>query len=59
MEFIFEGEFRLEDHLNKCRCCFRTLIDEQNFIKITKSMEKSFFELTQIKVSLQLGLQCH
>lgn len=47
-----EDEFRLEDQLNKCRCCLRTLIDEQKFVKVTKAIEKKFFDLTQIQVSL-------
>lgn len=50
METVIEEEFRLEDNLNKCRCCFRTLIDEQKFTKITKAIEQKFFDLTSIKV---------
>lgn len=54
MEFVFEEEV-LENFINKCRCCFRVLLDEQKFIQITQKVERSFFELTQIKVSSRDG----
>lgn len=51
MELEQEQELEMTDNLNKCRCCFRTLIDSQKVIKITKFIEKNFFDLTQIKVA--------
>jgi heme oxygenase len=53
METIDEEEFLLEENINKCRCCLRSIIDEQKFITITKVIEQKFFDLTQIKVSLR------
>jgi hypothetical protein len=50
MEIITEDDFRLEEQLDKCRCCFRVLSAEQKFIEITKIIEQRFFELTQIQV---------
>lgn len=38
----------IEDHLNKCRCCFRLLINEHK--NIDKDIEEKFFLLTQISV---------
>lgn len=49
-----EIEFTLEDHLNKCRCCFRALMDQQKSVKITKSIEEKFFSLTQIQVLIKI-----
>ncbi|KAG5684394.1 hypothetical protein PVAND_013629 [Polypedilum vanderplanki] len=44
----------LENHIAKCRCCFQSLSDNKNVVKITKSVEKVFFELTQLELkSLQ------
>lgn len=54
MEIFNEEYFRLEDQINKCRCCLRILIDEQKGIIITKTIEKNFFDLTQIKVSFNV-----
>lgn len=54
MEIFNEDYFRLEDQINKCRCCLRILIDEQKGIIITKTIEKNFFDLTQIKVSFNV-----
>lgn len=45
-----DTEFTLDDHQNKCRCCFRALMDKQKSVKITKSIEEKFFALTQIQV---------
>lgn len=50
MELINEDFFTLDDHLGKCRCCFRILIDEQKAVKVSTNIEKNFFDLTQIKV---------
>jgi hypothetical protein len=52
MDLPTEDDFQLEDHLNKCRCCFRTMAEDQKFIKISENHQKKFFELTQMKVSL-------
>ena len=51
MESIDDEEFSLENYLNKCRCCFRSLND-QEFKDITKDIESRFLELTQIYVKV-------
>ncbi|CRK93151.1 CLUMA_CG006464, isoform A [Clunio marinus] len=43
-------DFNIEDQLNQCRCCLRTLIDENKFVKISKLIEQRFFDLTQIEL---------
>lgn len=48
MEF---SDLQIEDNLQKCRCCFRILIDEDKMIKITKAVEERFYDLCQIPVS--------
>lgn len=40
----------LQDVLLKCRCCFRLLTNEA--VSLSESIESSFFELTQIEVSI-------
>ncbi|XP_070502660.1 zinc finger protein Paris-like [Chironomus tepperi] len=50
MDGFDETDVMLEDHINKCRCCFRMLIDDQKSIRISKSIEQKFFELTQIEL---------
>lgn len=59
METLNIDFFTLEDQLNKCRCCFRILIDEQKIVKVTKSIEKNFHDLTQIKVGNTLEIRKH
>lgn len=54
MDLTTADEFILEDCLNKCRCCFRTLIDDQSFVTITNSISSKFLELTQIQVCFNL-----
>ncbi|KAL7010937.1 hypothetical protein ACKWTF_014017 [Chironomus riparius] len=50
MDRLDQTDVMLEDHINKCRCCFRMLIDDQKSIRISKSIEQNFFELTQIEL---------
>jgi hypothetical protein len=45
-----EAEDFLENHLEKCRCCFRSFEDSEKRIKIQKSTEKLFFDLTQLEL---------
>lgn len=47
-----EIDEKLEDFVNKCRCCFRTFIDIARSIKITKSVEEKFYNLTNLKVMI-------
>jgi hypothetical protein len=50
MELNEDEEIQLEDFINKCRCCFRTIIDEQKAIEINKSVQEKFHNLTNLKV---------
>lgn len=40
----------LENHQEKCRCCFKILALTQKSVEISKSIEKRFYGLTSIKV---------
>lgn len=40
----------LQDHKNKCRCCFKQLKSAQKTVEISKFIEKRFQVLTGIKV---------
>ena len=53
MEDSADNGLKLESHLNKCRCCFRPL-EDQEFSLISEETEKKFFELTQIQVNILL-----
>lgn len=46
-----ETNLQLEDHLQKCRCCFRMLIDDDKTVKITETIEQKFLGLTGVTVS--------
>lgn len=52
MELIIEINPELADHLNKCRCCFKSINNNDNSIKLTTNMANQFFEITQLEVSL-------
>lgn len=49
-----EDSFSLEDQLNNCRCCLRTLLDDQKVVEINEKIKEKFFELTGISVSCDL-----
>lgn len=52
MDFtIEEEEFSLNQLINKCRFCFRTLIEREQTINIINEFtEKKFYEVTKLKV---------
>lgn len=52
METSDEKEFNLDEHLNKCRCCFRILLDQQSFMQITSEVERIFADLCHFQVDL-------
>lgn len=47
-----ENERQLLDNLQKCRCCFRMLIDDRKAVQIDENIRNQFFSLTQIEVKL-------
>jgi hypothetical protein len=49
----------LENHLNCCRCCSNLLKTTQKTVKISKSIEKRFYELSGIKVSFKNLINNH
>lgn len=51
MENINAAERLLIGNLNKCRCCFRMLIDDRKAVKINAEVRIQFLELTQIEVN--------
>lgn len=54
MEVEQEDSFLLEDQLNNCRCCLRTLLDDQKVVEINDKFKEKFHELTGIRVSNSL-----
>ncbi|KAG5669668.1 hypothetical protein PVAND_017551 [Polypedilum vanderplanki] len=50
MNVFEEHDPMLDDHINKCRCCFRTILSDQNSVKITKAIEQKFFDLTSLEL---------
>lgn len=54
MEDLSEAEKLLSDNLNKCRCCFRMLIDDRRAVKISQEIRMHFSQLTNIEVDKDL-----
>lgn len=48
-----EMDLHLQNHQDKCRCCFKLLKTAQKTVQISKSIEKRFLELTKIKVRVE------
>lgn len=44
-----KAEKLLVENLNKCRCCFRMVIDDA--VPIDEEIRSQFFELTEIEVN--------
>lgn len=47
-----EAELKLSENLNKCRCCFRMLIDDRRAVKINEEIRTQFHQLTNIEVCI-------
>lgn len=52
MELIIEINPELANHLNKCRCCFKSISNDDISIKLTTNMANRFLEITQLEVNL-------
>lgn len=50
MEQLGEDDLQLEEYVNKCRCCYRSMAEDHKFIEINNHHINSFFDLTHIKV---------
>lgn len=50
MDSSREKDLNLQEHLDKCRFCLRERPEDQKFVEITSTIEKRFFDLTQITV---------
>jgi hypothetical protein len=46
----------LDNHQNKCRCCFKELSSDESKHKISKIVQTRFFELTQIELKKSINL---
>lgn len=51
MELSNEAEKQLNERLQKCRCCFRMLIDDRRAVIITVELRSQFADLTGIEVN--------
>ena len=49
-----ENERQLLDNLQKCRCCFRMLIDDRKAVQIDEAIRNQFYALTQIEVNTEI-----
>lgn len=56
MNITEENNIILENQLNSCRCCQRTLIDHQKSIEISENVRNNFYELTGLIVSNKTNL---
>lgn len=50
------SDAQLLDHLLKCRCCFKWFGKRDKQIKITTTIEKQFFDLTNLEVNNKRNL---
>lgn len=51
---VNEAEKLLSENLNKCRCCFRMLIDDRRAVLVDDEIRLQFLDLTQIEVNPSL-----
>lgn len=51
-----KSNIQLLDHLLKCRCCFKWFGKRDKRIKISTTIEKQFFDLTNIEVNNKRNL---
>ncbi|KAL7013561.1 hypothetical protein ACKWTF_015466 [Chironomus riparius] len=50
MNAKIEADIELENHLEKCRCCFRILEETDKFVNIDEIVQRNFYDLTQIEL---------
>lgn len=43
----------LDNHLSKCRCCFKLLESLEEPTTITNNIEQRFFDITQLEVNIK------
>lgn len=58
MELIIEINPELANHLNKCRCCFKSISKDDKSIKLTTGMANRFLEITQLEVNFVDFVDC-
>lgn len=51
MDQVIVKESRLENHINRCRCCLKKIDDDSQTVKVTLLIEKLFYDFTQIEVN--------
>ena len=51
MEGTKIDEISYENHINKCRICFKSFAPDEHWIDIDKSIERKFLQVTQTSVS--------
>lgn len=47
-------DINFDDHMERCRCCFRRLRSDDEFFEIDEVIQRNFYNLTQIEVSRKL-----
>jgi hypothetical protein len=52
MELHIELDEELQNHREKCRCCFKRLEDDKSLKGIDENIQSYFFELTNISVRI-------
>lgn len=54
MEGIRLDEINYDNHINKCRICFKSFASDEHWIDINKTVEKKFYQMTQTNVSTKI-----
>jgi hypothetical protein len=57
MNAKIEADIELDNHLQKCRCCFRILENTDKVVDIDEIVQRNFYDLTNIEVRVLGGLQ--
>lgn len=52
MNAKIEADIELDNHLEKCRCCFRIIEITDKFVNIDEIVQRNFYDLTQIEVRI-------
>lgn len=56
MEGLRANEINYDNHVNKCRICFKNFSYDERRVDITKTIEKKFHDVTQTNVRLTKNL---
>ena len=54
MDQVLIKESRLENHMDRCRCCLKKFEADSQTVQLTILIEKLFYDFTQIEVKITI-----